>query len=328
MGGVMRRFGLALLLAIATLGTVHAQSVDAPWPTKPIRFIVPLPAGSIADLVARIVAAKLSDRLGQPIIIDNRPGASGSIGAEAVARAAPDGYTMGLATASTHAIAVSLNPNLAYDPVKDFAPVSMISDSPYVLVVTKELAAKNIAELIAMAKAKPGALRYSTDGPASLAQFAGALFATMAGVEITPVPYHTATHAVIDLMQGRIEMQFGLVGASLPFIQQGKLRALAVTSRRRVDVLPDVPTLSESGLPGYEAVLWMALVMPAGTPPAIVERVNRDTRALLAEPEVKKALAALVMQAASSTPEELRERIRRDIDKWRRLAAEAGIKAE
>ncbi|MGD0023276.1 MAG: tripartite tricarboxylate transporter substrate binding protein [Xanthobacteraceae bacterium] len=324
----MLRFGFALLLAIGTLGAVHAQSVDAPWPTKPIRFIVPLPAGSVADLVARIVAAKLSDRLGQPIIVDNRPGASGSIGAEAVARAAPDGYTMGLATGSTHAIAVSLNPNLSYDPVKDFAPISMLSDSPYVLVVTKELEAKNIAELIAMAKAKPGALRYSTDGPASLAQFAGALFATMAGVELTPVPYHSATHAVIDLMEGRIEMQFGLVGASLPFIQQGKLRALAVTSRRRVDVLPDVPTLSESGLPGYEAVLWMALVMPPGTPPAIVERVNRDTRALLAEPEVQKALAALVMQAASSTPEELRERIRRDIEKWRRLAAEAGIKAE
>jgi tripartite-type tricarboxylate transporter receptor subunit TctC len=321
------RFVFVFVLVIFSMGAAHAQPVDPNWPDKPIHFIVPFPAGAIlGDLVARIVAAKLSEQLGQPVVIDNRPGASGEIGARAVAHAAPDGYTIGIATASTHAIAPSLDPALPYDPVKDFAPISMIGDAPYVLVVNSKLPVRNVADLIKLAKAKPRSLNYSTVGPASLAQFAGALFSSMTGAELTAIPYRTATNAVIDLNEGRIEMQFGAIAASLPFVRDGRMRALAVTSKTRVDVLPNVPTMSEAGLAGYEAVLWVALVMPSGTPPALVARMNKETRAVIADPEVQKALARLALRPRSSTPEELRERISSDIAKWHRIAAEAGIK--
>ena len=233
-------------------GAAPAQAVEPSWPSKPIRFIVPFPAGAVTDLVARIVASKLGERLGQTVYVDNRPGASGNLGAEALARAAPDGYTIGLAIASTHAIAASLNASLPYDPVKDFAPVSMIGDAPYVLVVNSKLPAHNVAELIQLAKTKPRSLNYSTVGPASLAQFAGALFSKMAGVELTEIPYRTATHAALDLAEGRIEMQFGAVAASLGFVRQGTVRALAVTSKARVQALPDFPTMEEAGLSGYD----------------------------------------------------------------------------
>jgi tripartite-type tricarboxylate transporter receptor subunit TctC len=318
----------AVMLICLGLGAAQAQSADPNWPSKPIRFVVPFPAGAITDLVARIVAGKLSERLGQSVYIDNRPGASGNVGAEAVARAAPDGYTIGLATASTHAIAASLSASLPYDPVKDFAPVSMIGDAPYVLAVNSKLPAHDVAELIKLAKAKPRSLNYSTVGPASLAQFAGALFSKQAGVELTEIPYRTATHAVLDLAEGRIEMQFGAIAASLPFVRQGTVRALAVTSQSRVPALPDVPTMAEAGLPGYEAVLWMALVMPAHTPPEIVARLNKETRAAIADPAVQKALAGQVLVPRSSTPQELGDRIRADISKWHQIAVEAGIKLE
>ena len=324
----MLRLFMVCLVAALGAGAAQAQSVEPGWPSRPIRFVVPFPAGAVTDVVARLVANKLSERLGQPVVIENRTGASGGVGAEAVARAAPDGYTIGLATASTHAISASLNPTLSYDPVKDFAPVSTIGDAPYVLVVNAKVPAQTVADVVQLAKAKPGALNYSTVGPASLANFAGALFSSMAGVKLTQVPYRSATHAVIDLNEGRIEMQFGAIAASLPFVRDGKLRALAVTSKTRVDALPDVPAMAEAGFPGYEAVLWMAIVMPPATPAALVERMNQETRAVVADPEVQKGLAAQVVQPRSSTPEELRERIRQDIDKWRKIAAEAGIKAE
>lgn len=316
----------AFLLAILSMGAVHAQSIDPNWPNKPIHFVVPFPGGAITDVAARIVAAKLSERLGQPVIIDNRPGASGQVGARDVARAAPDGYTIGLATTSTHAIAASLNPALLYDPVKDFAPISLIGYAPYALVVNSKLPVKNVADLVDLAKAKPRSLNYSTDGPASMAQFAGALFSSMAGAELNPVAYRTQTQAVLDLSEGRIEMQFSMIAASLPFVREGRMRALAVTSATRVDALPNVPTMSEAGLTGYEAVLWMAIVMPVGTPSALVERMNKETRAVIADPAVQKTLERVAVQPQSSTPEELRERIRSDIVKWRELAVAAGIK--
>jgi tripartite-type tricarboxylate transporter receptor subunit TctC len=322
------RFVSLFLLVISGTSLVHAQTVDANWPNRPIRFIVPFPAGAITDLVARIVAAKLGQQLGQPVIIDNRPGASGEVGASAVMQAAPDGYTIGLATASTHAIAASLNPKLSYDPVKDFAPISTIGDAPYVLVVNSKLPAQNVADVIKLAKAKPRSLDYSTVGPASLAQFAGALFSSMTGTELTPIPYRTATQAVIDLAEGRIQMQFGAIAASLPFVRDGRMRALAVTSSARVALLPDVPTMAEAGLANYEAVLWMAIVMPPGTPPMLVARMNKETREAIADAEVQKSLALQALLPRSSTPEELRERISGDIAKWRKIAIEAGIKSE
>jgi tripartite-type tricarboxylate transporter receptor subunit TctC len=324
----MLRVISTLLLALTLTGAAQAQGVDPNWPRKPIRFIVPFPAGSVTDLVSRIVAQKLGERLGQTVVVEDRSGASGALGAEAIARAAPDGYTMGLATASTHATAVSLNPHLSYDPVKDFAPISMIGDAPYMLVVNAKVPAHDVKELIALAKQKPNSLTYSTVGPASLAQFAGALFSSMAGVDLVAVPYRSATPAALDLREGRIDTQFGAIAASLQFVREGSVRALAVTSQTRVDALPDVPSMSEVGLPGYEAVLWTALVMPHGTPDAIIARMNKETRAVIADPDVQKALAAQIVQPRSSTPEELRERIRADIEKWKKIAAEAGIKPE
>ncbi|HVY58673.1 MAG TPA: tripartite tricarboxylate transporter substrate binding protein [Xanthobacteraceae bacterium] len=313
---------LAALIGCATTAPLHAE--DA-WPTKPVRLIVPFPAGSATDIVARIVAEKLGGRLGQQVVIDNRSGASGNIGSEAIARSEPDGYTIGLATNSTHAVAASLNRRLAYDPVKDFAPVSMIGSSPYVLAVHPGLPAKTVSELIALAKQKPGKLSYGSAGPASLAHLAGALFSTLAGVELNHVPYRSSNQAVIDVIEGRIDMQFGTLAPTLPHIRAGKLRALATTGTKRIGLLPDVPTLDEAGLRGYEASLWMAIVAPAAVPPAIVERLNKELRVALTDRDVVAALAVQGLTPEPSTPDELRARIRNEIAKWRDVISKAGI---
>ncbi len=329
---MVRLVGAWLVMLLSSGWMLSAAQAQAPanadWPNRPLRFVVPFPAGSVTDLVSRIIATKLSDRLGQPVVTENRVGASGNLGAEAIARSAPDGYTIGLATASTHAIAPSLNPSLSYHPVKDFTLISSVGEAPYVLVVNDKLAARNVKELIALAKSKPKMLNYSTVGPASLASFAGALFQSMTGVQLTQVPYRSATHAVIDLNEGRIEMQFGAIGASLPHVRSGKLRALAVTSKSRVPQLPDVPTMEEAGLPNYEAVLWMAVVAPAGLPPAVAERLRKETVAAIADPIVSKALNEQVVQPRSSSPDELADRISREVALWREIAKQAGIKVE
>src|SRR5215213_4669485 len=293
-GGCYMRFALALIVVIVSIGAASAQSETAPanWPDRPLRMIVPLPAGSAVDTVARLIAQRLSARLGQPVIVENRAGASGVIGADAVAKAAPDGYTLGMATSTTHMTAPVLNAKLPYDPVKDFAPVAVVGISPYVLVVNPKVPANNIAELIALAKAKPRTLSYSSVGTASQGHLAAELFAALAGVELNHIPYKTSTHAVIDLNEGRIDMQFGILGTSLSLIREGKLRALAVTTERRLDELPDVPTMIESGLLGYDVSLLFAVVMPAGTAKPIVTRLNREINAFMATPEVRRALAA------------------------------------
>jgi len=266
---------LAVLIPLLTTTPAWAQGPDASWPSKPIRFIVPFPPGAAVDGVARLIGQHLSSRLGQQLIIDNRVGASGSVGALAIARAAPDGYTIGLGTTSTHAVAVSLSASLPYDPLKDFAPISMIGSSPYVLVIYPGLAAKNLAELIALAKAKPRALNYASVGPASLANLSVELFSQAAQVQLTHVPYRSSPQALLDLIEGRIQLQFGTLGPSTPHIRDGKVRALAVTSAKRVTSLPNVPTFMEAGIDGYEASLWMAVLSPAATPIAIVNRLNR-----------------------------------------------------
>ena len=237
---------------------------------------MPFTAGSSSDIVARIVGQKLGERLGQSLVVDNRVGASGNIGTEAVARAEPDGYTIGLANTTTHAVAASLAANLPYDPVRDFAPVAMIGASPFVLAVYPGVPAKTVPELIALAKARPKALNYASAGPASLAHLSGALFEKMAGIELTHVPYRGSAQSVLDLIDGRVEMQFGTLAPTLPLIREGKVRALAVTGGKRNATLPEVPTIAESGLPGYESSLWAAIVVPAGTPPGIVARLNRE----------------------------------------------------
>jgi tripartite-type tricarboxylate transporter receptor subunit TctC len=285
---------------------------------------VPFPAGSSTDIVARIVAQKL----GQQVIVDNRVGASGNLGADQVAKAAPDGYTLGIATASTHTVAPSLSPNLPYDPVKDFTPISMIGGAPYVLVVYPGLPAKNLPELLALAKAKPGQLNYGSAGPASLAHLATALFANMAGVDMTHVPYKSSSQSVTDMITGRLEMQFATIAPSIASIRSGQLRALVVSGMKRVPALPDVPTVDESGIPGYEAVLWISFVMPPGIPKSIVTRLNREVNEVLRTPEMRETLSGHGVEADPGTPEALVERIRADIVKWREVIAKSGIKPE
>ena len=324
----LNRLVSIVLASMLATGGAMAQTSDAGWPDRPIRLIVPFPAGSSTDIVARIVAQKLGTRLGQQVVIENRAGASGNIGADALAKAAPDGYTLGIATASTHAVAASLSAALPYDPLKDFAPVAMLGGQPYVLVLYPGVPARNLAELVALAKAKPRQLNYGSAGVASLAHLATALFASMAGIEITHVPYKSSAQSVTDMITGRLDMQFATIAPTLPNIRAGQLRALVSSGRTRAAVLPEVPTVAESGLAGYEASLWVALMMPAATSPAIVARLNREVNEILASAEGRDALVAQGVDAEIGTPQAVTERIRTDIEKWRGVVAKAGIKAE
>ena len=320
---------LSIALASAMIaGAAMAQAPDAGWPERPIRLVVPFPAGSSTDIIARIIAQKLGHRVGQQIVIENRAGASGNIGADAVAKAAPDGYTIGIATASTHAVAASLSANLPYDPIRDFAPVSMIGSQPYVLVLYPGLPAHNLAELLALAKAKPGTLNYGSAGVASLAHLATALLASMAGVTLTHVPYKSSAQSVTDMMTGRLDMQFATIAPTLPNIQAGQLRALVTSGRTRVVALPEVPTVAKSGIAGYEAALWVSFVAPPATPAAIVARLNREVNEILSSAEGKEALVAQGMEAQPGPPDAVTERIQTDIEKWRAVVTKAGIRAE
>jgi len=258
------RIGLAVAAAFAAHAAGGATNTNAAaWPVKSFRFIVPFPAGSSTDGAARIIAPRLGDALGQQVIIDNRAGASGNIGVETGARAAPDGYTLVLGTASTHAVAPSVNSHLGYDPVRDFSPVSLICSSPYVLAVHSAVAAGTVPELIALAQARPGRINYASAGNASLAHLASELFATLAGVKLNHVPYKSSALAVIDLLSGRIELQFASILPTLPHIRSGRLRALATTGAMRPSVLPAVPTVAEAGIAGYDVALWMGILTPA-----------------------------------------------------------------
>jgi tripartite-type tricarboxylate transporter receptor subunit TctC len=314
----MKHAMLALLALCLAAGAAWSQPAN--WPDRPIRIVAPFPPGSIVDIAMRILQPKLAARLGQQLVIDNRSGASGIIGADLLAKSPPDGYNFGLATDSTHGVSPALNPDLPYDAVRDFAMVSLLGESPYALITSPTLPVSSVNDLIALAKAKPGALNYASAGPTSLAHLAGALFAQMANVELTEVPYRSSAGSIFDTIQGRIEMQFATLGPALPHIRAGKVKVLAVTSLSRIDILPDVPTLDEAGLTGYDAVLWLAVVAPAATPRDVVARMNRELRAVLAMPDVIEALKAQGINAASSTPDELRALITRDIDKWRKFA--------
>ena len=318
-----------LVLALAAAATIitSAQAQDA-WPTKPIRLIAPFPPASTSDVIGRVLGQKLGQRLGQPVVVDNRVGASGNIGADAIAKAAPDGYTIGIVTSSTQAVAVGLSSKLPYDPLKDFTPITMLANSPYVLVLYPGVPARDIKELIALAKAKPGSLNFGSAGPASLAHLASALFATLSGIELTHVPYKSTAQSVIDLIAGRIEMQFATIAPSLANIRAGQLRALAVTGRKHSDALPDVPTMDEAGVKGYEATLWFALTAPAGLPPAIAARLNKETVDILNSAEMKETLAQQGFVPDPGTPDALAAQIRGDIGKWRDVIAKAGIKPE
>jgi tripartite-type tricarboxylate transporter receptor subunit TctC len=320
---IVIRFALSLLAATLVPALACAQS----WPTeRPIRLIVPFQAGSSSDSIGRIVGQLLSERLGQQVIIDNRVGASSMLGTEAVARAQPDGYTIGLANTTTHASATVLTANPSYDPVKDFAPVGMIGSSPFVLLSAPKLPAGTVQELIAMAKAKPATINYASAGPATMAHLSGALFEKMAGVKLIHVPYRGTGQSVVDLMESRIELLFGTIAPSVAHVRDGKLRALATTGRKRNALLAGVPTMAEAGLPGYESALWTAFVLPAGASPAIIERLNRELVAVVTSTEGREALDKQGVEIDPGTPDALAERIRVDVVKWRDVITSAGIR--
>ena len=321
----MKRFTVALLSLFAFANTAAAQ--DA-WPSRPIRMVVPLPAGASVDVIGRLVAAKLGERLGQTVVIENRAGASGAIGSDAVARAAPDGYTLGMATTTTHVTNAIVNSKLAYDPIKDFTPVAMVGIVPYLLSVSPKLPAKDVRELITLAKAKPGALNYSSVGLGSVAHLATELFANMTGIKLNHVPYRSSAQAVIDLAEGRIDITFGTLGSSLPLLRDGKVKALAVSTAKRASQAPDIPTMVEAGVPGFETSLWFALVAPANLPAAITARLNREINAIVSDPAVIKGLDLQAMQPDPIPLNRMGDLIRNDLARWRDIAAKAGVKPE
>ena len=275
----MKRFAIVLFSAFAV---TNAAAQDA-WPNRQIRMVVPLPAGASVDVIGRLVAAKLGERLGQTIVIENRAGASGAIGADAVAKAAPDGYTLGMATTTTHVTNAIVNSKLVYDPVKDFTPIAMIGVVPYALSVSPKLPVKDVRELIALAKSKPGMLNYSSVGLGSVAHLATELLSNMTGIKLNHIPYRAASQAVIDLAEGRIDITFGTLGSSLPLIKDGKIKILAVSTNRRASQVPEIPTMVEAGVPGFETSLWFALVGPPNLPGAITARLNKEVNAIITD---------------------------------------------
>lgn len=321
-------YGLIFASALAGAGLATTAAAADAYPTKPVRLIVPFPPGSATDAAARLVAGKLSDALRQSVVVDNRSGASGNIGVELGARAVPDGYTLSIGTTSTHAVGPGTSKSLSYDPVRDFAPVSLLGSSPYVLAVHPSIAAANLRDLITLAKTKPGEIRYASAGNTSLAHLAGELFSNMAGVKLNHIPYKSSALSVVDLLAGRIELQFGSISPTLPHIRSNRLRALAVTGATRLAALADTPTVIESGLRGYEVTLWFGILAPAKTPPAIVTRLNRDIVATLGTNEMKDALLLQGVQPGAGTPAAFASLIQRELEKWRGVAKTAGIEGD
>jgi len=300
----------------------------AAFPDKPIRLIVPFPAGGAADVMARGMAQRLGGELGQQIVIDNRGGAGGTTAAEAAAKSAPDGYTLFFGTMGTHAINAALYPKMRYDPVKDFAPISLTHITPRVLVVGPSVPAKNIAELIALAKSKPGSLTYGSAGNGSSSHLSGALFETLAGVNMVHVPYKGSSPLLVDVLAGRIDMTFDSYTVYEEHIKAGKVRVLGVTSRARMGALPQVPTIAESGLKGYDVSNWLGVLAPAGTPKDVLATLHAALGRAMATPALKQQLVALGIEPTFGTPEEFAALIRAELPKWAEIVKKSGATAD
>ena len=307
------------------LSSALAQST---YPSKPVRLVVPFPAGGTTDILARAAAQKLSEAWGQQVIVDNRPGAAGNIGSELVAKAAPDGYTLLMGTVGTHAINASLYAKMPYDHVKDFAPVILVAGVPNVLVVNPAVPANSVAELIAYGKANPNKLNFASSGSGTSIHLSGELFKVLTGVQMTHVPYKGSAPALTDLLGGQVQLMFDNLPSSLAFIKAGKLRALAVTSTTRAPALPDVPTIAESGVPGFEASSWFGILAPAGTPHDVIAKINADVARWLASPDAKEKLAAQGANIAAGSPEDFAKHIQAETAKWARVVKESGAKVD
>lgn len=310
-------------LAIALMSGFAAAQ---PYPSRPVRFIVPFAAGGSTDIIARAVGARLTEMLGQTVIVDNRPGGGTVIGTELVARAAPDGYTL-LVVPAPFTINPSLLPKLPYDPVQDFTPITLINTTPLAVVVNPSVPARDVKGLIALAKAKPGMLNYGSSGSGGSNHLAGELFQAMAGVKMVHIPYKGNAPALTDLVGGHVDLVFNGLTSAYPLIKSGKIRALAVTSIKRSAVLPELPTLDESGLKGFEAVAWNGLAGPAKSPPEVVERISSAVRKLLAAPDIRERLKAEGSDPVGSTPADFARFLRNEIAKWSKVIKLAGVKA-
>jgi len=312
-------------LAFASFAALaHAQA----WPSKPIKWIVPFAPGGTTDILARTVAEKLAPVLGQPVVVENKPGAGGGVGAEFTAKAAPDGYTIMGGTISTHAINASLYNKLPYDPVKDFVAITLIARVPNMLVVNPAIPANSVKELVALLKASPGKYSFASSGNGTSQHLSGELFKSMAGVEMQHIPYKGSPPALQDVMGGQVTMTFDNITTAWPLAKAGKLRALAVTTATRSAVAPEVPTLAESGLPGFEVGSWQGVFAPAGTPPEIVRRLNVEIVKILNLPEVKEKLTGLGAEPVGNSPEEFSAMVKAEVVKWADVVKKSGARVD
>ena len=316
--------GLVAFAAAAAPMGVQAQA----WPSKPIKYVVPFAPGGTTDILARTVGEKLSIALGQPVVVENKPGAGGGVGADFTAKAAPDGYTIMGGTISTHAINASLYSNLPYDPVKDFAAITLIARVPNLLVINPDIKAKNVAELIALMKANPGKFTFASSGNGTSQHLSGELFKSMAGVDMQHIPYKGSPPALQDVVGGQVSMTFDNITTAWPLAKAGKLRPLAVTTAKRSSIAPEVPTLAESGLPGFEVGSWQGVFAPAGTPPEIVKRLNAEIVKILNMPDVKERLVALGAEPVGDTPEQFSAYVKSEVAKWSDIVKKSGAKVD
>ena len=323
----MKRLPVLLAAALAAL-CLAAPVVAADYPTKPLKLIVPYPPGAGTDAVSRLVADRLAVRLGQPVVVENRVGADGNIGTDAMAKAAPDGYTLGVATPGPVAVGKSLYPNLPYDPVRDLVPVIRLNEAPVVLLVHPSVPAKSVAELIAFAKANPGKLNAAIAANGSMNHLVTELFKHDAGVNIVSIPYKGGAPAIQDVLGGRVEVLFISVSSVVPQVEAGKLRALAVAAPTRSPFLPGVPTMAEAGLPNVVGSQWNGIVVPAGTPQPIVDKLNTEMQAILADPDMKERFAKLGMTPIGGSPQSFGDFVKVEQPKWAGVIKSAGIKAE
>lgn len=313
-----------LSILIASLSVAHAQ----PYPSKPVRLVVGFPAGGPADVSARILAQPLGERLGRQVIVDNRPGATGTIAATQVARAAPDGYTALVATQSTNATVPYMYSKIAYDTVKDFAAVVYVGYSPILIAVHPSLPVKSIKELIALAKARPGQITFGTGGIGSTPHMSMELFKAMAGVDILPVHYKGESPAITETVGGHVQTVAASMAVLLPYAQAGKLRGLAVSTSKRAALAPEFPTVAESGLKGYETTSWQGIVVPVGTPRAIVQKLNSEAVQALADPSVKSQFLKLGIETVGDTPEQFAEFLKAENARWGKLVRQLGLRAD
>jgi tripartite-type tricarboxylate transporter receptor subunit TctC len=316
--------GLVLAAAALALPAAHGQA----YPSKPLRLVVPFPPGGSADILGRALAQKLTEGLGQPVVVENRPGAGTAIAAEAVAKSPGDGYTLMLGTVSSHAINPALNPKLPFDPVRDFTPIAPVASIPFAMLVHPSVPVKDVREFVAYARRQPGRLDYSSAGSGTSNHLAGELFEAITGTHLVHIPYRGSAPALQDLIAGRVALMFDLVLTAAPHVKSGAVRALAVTGAKRSPVLPDLPTVAESGLPGYEVSAWFGVFAPAGVPQPVVARLNAEIVKAMSAPDLHQRLVTQGAEPVTGSPAEFAAYLKSEIAKWAKVTKDAGMKPE